>query len=45
MRAFRQVPPGLRAVLMVAATSLFMVLVAPATLIGPDEVFTGPGME
>jgi hypothetical protein len=33
------------AVLMVAATSLFMVLAAPATLIGPDEVFTGPGME
>ncbi|KQV64850.1 hypothetical protein ASC64_14085 [Nocardioides sp. Root122] len=35
--------PGARAVLMVAGTSLFMVLVAWATLIGPDEVFTGPG--
>jgi hypothetical protein len=30
-------------VLLVAATSLFMVLIAWATLIGPDEVFTGPG--
>ena len=35
--------PGLRAVVVVAATSLLMVLVAWATLIGPDEVFTGPG--
>jgi hypothetical protein len=29
---------------MVGATSLFMVLVAWATLIGPSEVFTGPGV-
>ena len=43
MRAFRALPPAARAVVMVAATSLFMVLVAWATLIGPDEVFTGPG--
>jgi hypothetical protein len=43
MRAFGEWPPGLRAVLGVAATCLFMVLVAWATLIGPDEVFTGPG--
>lgn len=44
MRAFGAPPPGVRAVLMVAATSLFMVLVAWATLIGPSEVFTGPGL-
>jgi hypothetical protein len=31
-------------VLVTAATSLLMVLVAWATLIGPDEVFTGPGI-
>ena len=43
MRAFGDWSPGLRAVVTVAATSLFMVLVAWATLIGPDEVFTGPG--
>ncbi|MDR7251408.1 hypothetical protein J2X46_000380 [Nocardioides sp. BE266] len=43
MRAFGAPSPGARAVLMVAGTSLFMVLVAWATLIGPDEVFTGPG--
>lgn len=43
MRAFRALPPAARAVVMVGATSLFMVLVAWATLIGPDEVFTGPG--
>lgn len=43
MRAFPALPPAARAVVMVAATSLFMVLVAWATLIGPDEVFTGPG--
>ena len=43
MRAFGEWSPGLRAVLAVAATSLFMVLVAWATLLGPDEVFTGPG--
>ena len=43
MRAFGEWPPGLRAVLAVAATCLFMVLVAWATLIGPDEVFTGAG--
>jgi hypothetical protein len=43
MRAFGEWPPGLRAVLAVAATCLFMVLVAWATLIGPDEVFTGTG--
>ncbi len=44
MRAFTAPSPGVRAVLMVAGTSLFMVLVAWATLIGPDEVFTGPGV-
>lgn len=43
MRAFGEWPPGLRAVLAVAASCLFMVLVAWATLLGPDEVFTGPG--
>ncbi len=43
MRAFGEWPPGLRAVLAVAGTTLFMVLVAWATLLGPDEVFTGPG--
>ncbi len=43
MRAFGEWSPGLRAVLAVAATCLFMVLVAWATLLGPDEVFTGPG--
>ncbi|RYB91539.1 DUF4129 domain-containing protein [Nocardioides glacieisoli] len=43
MRALRDVSPPVRAVVTVAATSLFMVLVAWATLIGPDEVFTGPG--
>ena len=43
MRAFGRVPPGVRSVLAVAATSLVMVLVAWATLIGPDQVFTGPG--
>lgn len=43
MRAFGEVSPAVRAVVVVAATSLFMVLVAWATLIGPDEVFTGPG--
>ncbi|NPD05601.1 DUF4129 domain-containing protein [Nocardioides sp. zg-1308] len=42
MRALRDLPAA-RAVLLVAATSLFMVLVAWATLIGPGEVFTGPG--
>ena len=43
MRAFGDWSPGLRAVVAVAATTLFMVLVAWATLIGPDEVFTGTG--
>ena len=43
MRASRDVSPAVRAVVTVAATSLFMVLVAWATLIGPDQVFTGPG--
>jgi hypothetical protein len=43
MRALPALPPGLRAAVVVAATSLFMVLVAWATLIGPDEFFTGPG--
>lgn len=36
--------PAVRAVLVTTATSLLMVLVAWATLIGPDEVFTGPGV-
>jgi hypothetical protein len=44
MRALPALPPGVRAVLAVAATSLFMVLVAWATLIGPDAIFTGPGV-
>lgn len=44
MRAFGAPPPGARAVLMVAGTSLFMVLVAWATLVGPSQVFTGPGI-
>lgn len=43
MRASGAPSPGVRAVLMVAGVSLFMVLVAWATLVGPDEVFTGPG--
>ena len=43
MRAWGRLSPGLRAVVVVAATSLLMVLVAWASLIGPDEVFTGPG--
>ena len=43
MRAFPPLPPAARAVVMVGATSLFMVMVAWATLIGPDQVFTGPG--
>ena len=43
MRALGEWPPGVRAVAAVGATCLFMVLVAWATLIGPDEVFTGPG--
>lgn len=43
MRAFGALPPAARAVVTVGATSLFMVLVAWATLIGPDAVFTGPG--
>ena len=44
MRAFGAPPPGARAVLMVAGTSLLMVLVAWATLVGPSQVFTGPGV-
>lgn len=43
MRASGGSSAAVRAVLAVGATSLFMVLVAWATLIGPDEVFTGPG--
>lgn len=43
MRAWGRLSPGLRAAVVVAATSLLMVLVAWASLIGPDEVFTGPG--
>lgn len=43
MRAPRDVSPAVRAVVAVAATSLFMVLVAWATLLGPEQVFTGPG--
>ena len=34
---------ALRAVLVVGAASLMVVVVAWASLIGPDEVFTGPG--
>ncbi|NYE37528.1 hypothetical protein F4692_002661 [Nocardioides cavernae] len=43
MRAPGDWTPAVRAVAAVAATCLFMVLVAWATVIGPDEVFTGPG--
>lgn len=43
MRASGGVSPAVRAVLVTAAASLMMVLVAWATLIGPDAVFTGPG--
>ncbi|MCW2739095.1 DUF4129 domain-containing protein [Nocardioides sp.] len=43
MRSFGGWSPGLRAAVTVAGTSAFMVLVAWATLIGPDQVFTGPG--
>ena len=43
MRAFGEWSAGVRAVLAVAATCVFMVLVVWATLIGPDEVFTGTG--
>lgn len=35
--------PGARAAAAVALTCLFVVLVAWASLLGPDEVFTGPG--
>ncbi|MBC2933909.1 DUF4129 domain-containing protein [Nocardioides sp. zg-1228] len=35
--------PAVRATLAVALTCLLMVLVAWATLVGPDRVFTGPG--
>ena len=45
MRAWAGGPSGAgaRAVLMVAASGLLMVLVAWATLVGPSAVFTGPG--
>lgn len=43
MRAFGGWSPAARAAVTVGATTLFMVLVAWATLIGPDQVFTGPG--
>src|SRR5687768_11638973 len=43
MRALGDWPPAVRAVTAVAATCLLMVLVAWATLLGPDQVFTGPG--
>ena len=45
MRAWAAGPSGAgaRAVLLVVVSCLFMVLVAWASLIGPDEVFTGPG--
>lgn len=43
MRAWGEWPPAVRAVVAVAATCVFMVSVAWATLLGPDEVFTGPG--
>lgn len=43
MRALGDWPPALRAVTAVAGTSLLMVLVAWATLLGPDQVFSGPG--
>lgn len=43
MRAFRVGRPALQAAVAVAATTLFVVLAAWAALIGPDQVFTGPG--
>lgn len=43
MRASGGPSPAVRAVATVGATCLFIVLVAWATLIGPGEVFTGPG--
>lgn len=43
MRAFGEPTAGVRAALAVAATSAFVVLVAWATLVGPDQAFTGPG--
>ena len=43
MRAWGDWPPGVRAALVVATTTLFVVGVAWATLVGPDAVFTGPG--
>lgn len=45
MRAWAARPSGTgaRAVLMVAASGLLMVLVAWGTLVGPSAVFTGPG--
>lgn len=43
MRAFGELTGGVRAALAVVAASTFVVLVAWATLVGPDEAFTGPG--
>lgn len=43
MRAWGDWSPALRAAAAVAGTCVFVVLVAWATLLGPDEVFTGPG--
>ncbi|MBS2938984.1 DUF4129 domain-containing protein [Nocardioides sp. J2M5] len=43
MRAFGELTAGVRAALAVVACSAFVVLAAWATLVGPDQVFTGPG--
>ncbi len=43
MRGREQWQPAARAVAAVAASCLLLVLVAWAALLGPDEVFTGPG--
>ncbi len=43
MRASGEAAGGVRAALAVAASSVFVVLVAWGTLVGPSAVFTGPG--
>ena len=43
MRAWGDWSPAVRSVAAVTGACLFVVLVAWATLLGPDEVFTGPG--
>ncbi|WP_210440298.1 DUF4129 domain-containing protein [Nocardioides xinjiangensis] len=43
MRAWGNRTPAARAVVAVTGTCLLVVLLAWATLLGPDQVFTGPG--